>query len=191
MAQITRVPSARQDELLEAAYRYVLTHGLIDVSLRPLAAAIGSSPRVLLYLFETKDGLVRALLARARADELAMLDGLRTEHAEVGLAGAAARLWQWLSDPAHHDLLTLWAEAYAHGLVHPAGAWSGFADQTVADWLGVLAAYQPPAARRSRSGTARRSAVLAVLRGALLDLLATGDIDRTSAAVRQYLATIG
>ena len=37
-------PSARRTELLEPAYRYVLEHGLGELSLRPLAAAIGSSP---------------------------------------------------------------------------------------------------------------------------------------------------
>ena len=66
-----RAPSARQDELLELAYRYVLAHGLADMSLRPLAKAIGSSPRVLLFLYGSKDNLIRALLERARSDELA------------------------------------------------------------------------------------------------------------------------
>ncbi len=66
-------PSARRGELLEAAYRYVLQHGLGEMSLRPLAAAIDSSPRVLLYLFDSKNGLVRALLERARAEELDLL----------------------------------------------------------------------------------------------------------------------
>ena len=62
--------SARREELLERAYGYALEHGLASLSLRPLAEAIGSSPRVLLFLFGSKDGLVRALLERARADEL-------------------------------------------------------------------------------------------------------------------------
>ena len=73
MPQEPPTPSARQAELLEAAYQYALTHGLTDLSLRPLAEAINSSPRVLLFLFGSKDGLVRALLSRARADELALL----------------------------------------------------------------------------------------------------------------------
>ena len=73
MADGVPSPSPRQEELLERSYRYVLQHGLIDMSLRPLAEAIDSSPRVLLFLFGSKDGLVRALLARAREDELAML----------------------------------------------------------------------------------------------------------------------
>ncbi len=190
MADPARAPSSRHEELLEAAYAYALTNGLADLSLRPLAGAIGSSPRVLLYLFGSKDGLVRALLARARADELGMLDALRGDNPDVGLAGAAARVWDWLSDPRHRDLLTLWMEGYARSLVDPTGVWGRFAEITVADWLGVLAQYQPAATRRSVAGAAQRSAVLALLRGALLDLLATGDVERTTAAVYQQLATL-
>ena len=47
--------SPRRAELLDASYGYVLNHGLNGLSLRPLAAAIGSSPRVLLYLFGSKE----------------------------------------------------------------------------------------------------------------------------------------
>ncbi|MFD2396026.1 hypothetical protein ACFSVJ_02750 [Prauserella oleivorans] len=43
MAETTSTPSARKAELLERAYRYALEHGLADLSLRPLASAIGSS----------------------------------------------------------------------------------------------------------------------------------------------------
>src|SRR5918997_1752274 len=113
-------PSARHRELLEAAYRYVLEHGLGDMSLRPLAAAIGSSPRVLLYLFGSKDGLIRELLARARADEVALL----RETPAGDLGEATLRIWAWLSDPEHRALLTLWTEAYARSLVEPDGPWS-------------------------------------------------------------------
>ena len=71
--------SARKLEILEATYAYVLAHGMADVSLRPLASAVGSSPRVLLYLFGSKDGLIQALLARAREDELELLERLRRD----------------------------------------------------------------------------------------------------------------
>ena len=57
--------SPRRDELLERAYRYVLEHGIAALSLRPLAADVQSSPRVLLFLFGSKDELVRALIMRA------------------------------------------------------------------------------------------------------------------------------
>ncbi len=185
MTGSARAPSARQEELLERAYRYALQHGLAGLSLRPLAAAVGSSPRVLLFLFGSKDGLVQALLGRARTDEMALLD---QAGARGDLASVVRATWNWLAAADHRRLLTLWAEAYARSLTEPDGPWSGFAGQTVEDWLAVLAAAQPAGHRASSAGAAERSLALAVLRGALLDLLATGDADRTTAAVDRYLA---
>lgn len=167
--------SARREELLELAHAYVLRHGMAAMSLRPLAEAIGSSPRVLLFLFGSKDGLVRALLIRSRTEELALLDAVRA--AGGGPAEAVRRLWGWLSQPDRRDLLRLWAEGYGRSLVEPEGPWADFAARSVADWLDVLGGVLGP------TGPAERTAVLAVLRGALLDLLATGDVERTTAAV--------
>lgn len=192
MLDVSTTPSGRQTELLEAAYRYALEHGLADLSLRPLAAAIGSSPRVLMFLFGNKDGLVRALLARARVDELAMLDRLQhaSDEASIDLVPAVEQVWGWLAADEHRPLLRLWAEAYARSLVGPDGAWAGFARTTVNDWLAVFAECQPQPERDSEEGAARRTLALAVLRGALLDLLATGDEDRVTAAVRHQLALL-
>ena len=184
-----RAPSARQDELLELAYRYVLTRGLADMSLRPLAKAIGSSPRVLLFLYGSKDELIRALLERARADELAAIGAWQEAESPADLIDTARQVWHWLSAESHRHLLGLWVEAYARSLVDPDGPWAGFAAQTVQDWLGLLASRQPPR-RRGRAGTAERTAVLAVLRGAMLDLLATGDVARTSRAVDLVLRAL-
>ena len=191
MDQETPPPSPRKLELLEAAYGYALAHGLTTFSLRPLAAAIGSSPRVLLFLFGSKDGLIQALLSRARADELAMLEELGRHRPDADLAGAAFEIWAWLSDPAHRSLLVLWVEGYSRSLVEPRGPWTHFANQTVADWMEVLAAYQPLRARRTVAGRAQCTAVLALLRGALLDLLATSDRRRVDASIRLYHGAIG
>jgi AcrR family transcriptional regulator len=187
-------PSARKTELLELAYGYALEHSLTELSLRPLARAIGSSPRVLLYLFGSKDGLVRALLARARTDELNLLGRMRRtgqpgtgEPGTAELTAVALELWAWLAAKDHRPLLALWVEGYARSLTDPGGPWAGFARATVEDWLTVLSAAQPAAQRGSTAGRATRTLVLAVLRGALLDLLATGDVDRATAAVHQQL----
>ncbi|MEU8240886.1 TetR/AcrR family transcriptional regulator [Actinoplanes missouriensis] len=182
--------SARQAELLEAAYRYALANGLVDLSLRPLASAIGSSPRVLLFLFGSKEGLVKALISRARTDELALLGDKSGDEAAEDLPGAVERIWAWLAAEEHRPLLRLWAEAYARSLAEPDGAWAGFAKATVDDWLTVLAGCQAPAERDTAAGVARRTLALAVLRGALLDLLATGDEARVTAAVREATAGV-
>jgi AcrR family transcriptional regulator len=240
-------PSARRAELLELAYQYAVQHGRTDLSLRPMAAAIGSSPRVLLYLFGSKDGLVRALLGRARADELTMLAALRRARpreraeaqggaeaeAQAGAGAAAAAnaeatqaakptgegatsqnskasdatkttattgpgdladmgewIWAWLSDPDRRPLLRLWLDGYARSLSHPSRPWAGFGLSTVDDWLALLGDAQPPARRGTADGLAERTLLLSVLRGALLDLLATDDGDRTTAAVQRYLAVL-
>jgi AcrR family transcriptional regulator len=187
-----RIPpeSARRDELLELAYRHVLEHGITGLSLRPLSAAIGSSPRVLLFLFGSKDGLIRALLARARADELALLRRLERSRGGSDLATVAAAIWDWLAAGEHRGLLRLWAEGYARSLVEPDGPWADFARATVSEWLALLAAAQDPDEHDTSSAIAERTLTLAVLRGALLDLLATDDRRRTTAAVERFLVTL-
>jgi len=185
--------SARKRELLEAAYGYVLANGLAGMSLRPLAKEIGSSPRVLLFLFGSKDELIRALLARAREEELRYLAVLRDGR---DLAATARETWAWLAAPAHRALLVLWVEGYARSLTGDPGPWAAFGRDTVRDWLDLLASRQP---RRDAAGAERdaagaeeeRTLLLAVLRGALLDLLATGDTDRVTRAVQRHLRALG
>jgi AcrR family transcriptional regulator len=184
----TRPASPRKEELLDRAYQYALEHGLADMSLRPLAAAIGSSPRVLLFLFGSKDGLVSELLARARRDELGFL-AEATAGQPADLAAAVAATWQWLAADQVRPLLTLWTQAYARSLAEPEGPWSGFAARSVADWLDVLAP-GPSTGAESESAAPDRTLALAVLRGCLLDLLATGDADRVAAAVASYTGLI-
>ena len=108
----------------------------------------------------------------------------------MGLAQAVERVWSWLAAREHRPLLRLWAEAYTRSLTEPDGPWAGFARTTVTDWLGVLAAHQPAHERNSAEGRARRTLALAVLRGALLDLLATDDEPRVTAAVGHHLVLL-
>jgi AcrR family transcriptional regulator len=211
---VTEPDSPRKRELLEAAYRYVLGNGLAGMSLRPLAREIGSSPRVLLFLFGSKEGLIRALLARARQDELRYLEELRGSgdlreppgpgepphpsepphpgeppepRDSRGARAAGREVWSWLAAPSHRALLALWVEGYARSLLGEPGPWAGFGRDTVNDWLALLAEYQPVECRDTPQAEAERTLLLAVLRGALLDLLATGDTTRVTAAVEHHL----
>lgn len=188
MATATTTPSARELELVEAAYTYVLEHGLSDLSLRPLASAIASSPRVLLFLFGSKEGLVRRLLERARRDELAVLGECRG----VGdLSSTVRRVWEWLSAPKHAPVLRLWVEAYGRSLTDPEGPWGDFALTTVTDWLAIFAEAQPAEVRHTPDGESQRTLALAGLRGAMLDLVACGDLERADRAVARLIDALG
>lgn len=66
---------AKRDDatLLDAMADHVLVHGLNTASLRPLAKAAGTSDRMLIYRFGSKDQLIAALLDHLAAR---MADGL-------------------------------------------------------------------------------------------------------------------
>jgi AcrR family transcriptional regulator len=176
-------PSSRRAELLDASYAYVLDHGLNGLSLRPLAAAIGSSPRVLLYLFGSKESLLREVLARARSEQIAQLtSAFKVPSHGRGLEATAGHLWAWLSAPEQRAMVRLTYEAFMLSLSHEPGPWAGFAAEAAQDWLNLLVDAQVHVTRAKAEARATR--VLATIRGLLVDLLACGDNERIAAAAR-------
>ena len=176
--------SPRRAELLDACYGYVLAHGLAGLSLRPLAAATGTSPRVLLYLFGSKENLVRDVLARARREQISLLaDALDLDTAPpAGRFGElAGRLWNLLSAPEQRALVRLTYEAFLRSVSRDPGPWQGYAAETARDWLDLLVRAQPETPRALAEARATRA--LALIRGLLLDLLASDNPERVAAAV--------
>src|SRR5687768_11711763 len=98
-------PVTRKEELLRASLDYAATHSLSDLSLRPLAKAIGSSPRVLLYLFGSKTGLISDVLALNRAEQQELLQQARER--DTGARESLQLLWDWIVDPARDNLRRL------------------------------------------------------------------------------------
>jgi AcrR family transcriptional regulator len=66
----------RRAELLDEVANYILSNGLADLSLRPLAAAINTSPRMLLYFFGTKEKLIADALAHIERENSSTLNAL-------------------------------------------------------------------------------------------------------------------
>ncbi|MFJ7276809.1 TetR/AcrR family transcriptional regulator [Kitasatospora sp. NPDC098663] len=157
-------PSRRREEILAATVRYVAEHNVSDLSLRPLAAEIGSSPRVLLYLFGSKEQLVREVLAVGRAEQLALLERCEAEGGDA--RETLELLWEWLTKPEHRGALRLFFEGYVRAF-GGSGPWLDFGTASLEEWL-------PPLERALDSTGANPTVVLAVLRGLLLDLLADG-----------------
>src|SRR2546430_14809307 len=90
---------SRREQLLDRLVAYSKTHGLSTMSLRPLAAAVGSSPRMLLYFFGSKDGLIREVHARLRREQLELVTAAKDHPVD-----SLRTLWERLSDPAHADV---------------------------------------------------------------------------------------
>lgn len=175
----------RPDELLDSIVGYLTSHGVADVSLRPLARAVGSSPRVLLYYFGSKEALLAQALARLRRRQ-------RAAYAQMKLAATAnpreacRAIWQHLSAPSSEPLFRMFFQAYSMGLQDPE-RFAEFLHTAIEDWLEFLAA--PVLARGHPAAVARAYAtvVLAGFRGFMLDYCASRDRARTDAAVELWL----
>lgn len=107
----------RRERVLAAATDYVLEHGLDDLSLRPLATALGTSPRMLLYDFDSKSELVRALVESVRARLARMAAAAYTDRSSSRAVVEA--LWGWLIDPSHAGYVRLFAQLQVVAVNHP------------------------------------------------------------------------
>jgi len=160
--------SQARDRLLAAAVTQALHDGIADLSLRELAAAIGTSHRMLIYHFGSRQGLLAAVTRQVEERErAALLDSALT----IDDARAA---WRRLSDPSLWPQERLFFELYAHALLGRPGT-AEFLAGIVENWVAPLAAAQMDSGVDERTARADARLGLAVVRGLLLDLLATKD----------------
>ncbi|MDH6544045.1 TetR family transcriptional regulator [Streptomyces sp. SPB4] len=173
---------ARRETTLARATDYVLAHGLAGLSLRPLAAALDTSPRMLLYDFVSKQELVSAVLAEARrrgATRLAENLPPEAASAEEHLRG----IWAWISAPERAPYVRLIFEVHADGLAHP----ENYPDQAeaITGWFDTLGATLRDLTA-DPDDTVTPTLVMAVIRGLLFDLTTTGDRRRTDRALDRF-----
>jgi len=176
-------PTRRAATLADAT-DYVLQNGLAGLSLRPLAAALGTSTRMLLYDFGSKEQLVTEVLAEARRREAALLAGWRRAP-DMSDAATLHTIWSWIAADERVPFLRLFFEVYVDAMTHPE-RYAGGAKAMVDDWLGVIASewgVETP-------DTATATLLIAVVRGLLLDRLATGETERTDAALERFVELI-
>lgn len=181
MVHLSMTVSQARERLLTAAVDQAMHGGIADLSLRELAAAMGTSHRMLLYHFGSREGLLTAV---AQAVEEAQ----RVAASQWGIASAnARRLWQHFSDPQLWPAERLFFELYAHALLGRPGT-EGFLDNAIEPWVTMLT---PAIAREAglddKTAEAEARLAVAVTRGLLLDLLATGDRDAVTEAFERYL----
>jgi AcrR family transcriptional regulator len=103
----------RRAELVEQATDYVLAHGLIGLSLRPLAASIGTSDRMLLYHFESKADLVAAVLVASNDRSITTVASLPPGE---DVAASVHGLWEAMIGTDLERCQRVYVEASALGL---------------------------------------------------------------------------
>jgi AcrR family transcriptional regulator len=187
MARTSHGAGARE-RLLAAAMDHVAQHGVGDLSLRGLAAALGTSHRMLIYHFGSREGLlvevIRAVEARQRAALAQML-----LDPDASPADTMRRMWRRVADPALGPNERLFFEVYAQALQgspHALPLLDGIVDL----WVDPLTRIAVAQGRPEAEARAEARLGVAVVRGLLLDLLATGDRAGVDAAMERYIEAL-
>ncbi|WP_257155578.1 TetR/AcrR family transcriptional regulator [Streptomyces sp. Ru87] len=175
----------RRARLLDAAIGYVAEHGIADLSLRRLGAAIGTSHRMLIHHFGSKERLFAEIVRTSEIRQRDLLTGLLHEPG-LSPADAARSLWRQLAHPRLAAQERLFFELCGQALQGRPEA-APVLDGLVTHWLDPLVAAEVAGGADPATARARARLGLATVRGLLLDLLATGERAEVDAAMEEFL----
>jgi AcrR family transcriptional regulator len=160
----------RRQELLDAVVKECAERGIGDRSLRDIAAAVGTSHRMLLHHFGSRNELLLAIVEDVERRQRALLHELPTEP-----AAAIAAMWADLRRTELRPFERLFFECYARGVLGEQ-PFSRMLPGAVDAWLTEDETTDPALVRLG----------LAVMRGLLLDLVATDDRRGVDAAAKAF-----
>ncbi|WP_431971190.1 TetR family transcriptional regulator [Nocardia sp. bgisy134] len=172
---------AKRAELLSGVVDYIAAHGLAELSLRPLAAELGTSSRMLIYYFDTKEELLVQALATQRPN-------IRALFADIADAPALrARLWDfWRANTTGAGATSVKVMLQVLGAACASnGPYADYATDAIGTFVAALA----DGLRRFNVDDAEVIATLLVsgLRGILQDRIITGDVSRTDKAAHRLI----
>ena len=175
-----------KERLLSAALDYVRSSEAPDFSLRELAAAIGTSHRMLVYHFGSREGLLIEIVRSFEAEQAAWVTALLEDDTRP-LVERLREVWRSFCAPGMRPREKLFFEVYGYALADRDDT-RDFLHELVDSWLAPLEIVAEkigvdPDARRASAGL-----LLAVTRGLLLSLLASGDLRQVEETMEHFLA---
>ena len=163
--------------LLEKVLVYLLEHGLADLSLRPLAKAAGTTARMLIYHFESKEQLIVAALSLMQDKQLAALGD--SPPPQTSSKAELKYLWQWFSSPSFLPFVKLLFEIEAQAMNDNA-LYTDFSKQTLTGWVAFVQS------RFADYDKTKATLIVNVFSGLLLDLLVTHDTERVTRSFEAF-----
>jgi AcrR family transcriptional regulator len=176
-----------KQRLLAAVVTVALTEGISDKSLRAIAQAAGTSHRMLIHHFGSREGLLVDVIREVEERQRTVLAEMVAEPGDPGEEPAARemRMWQHLRSPELAPQERLFFEVYGQAL--QGRAWARpLLDGIVENWLGPVAGMLEAAGIDPETARTAARLWVAVGRGLLLDVLATGDNDEVDASMRFF-----
>lgn len=179
-----RPKSQRREDLLNASIEYLLENGVADLSLRPLAAKVGSKARLLVYHFGSKDALITdaMLVVRERVKE--NFAGLVRSGRDRKPSQIVQDFWAWATSRENERYLRLFFEVHGLALQNPK-QYGRYLEGAFTTWVESMELILPATLSRAECRALASLAVGTVV-GLMLDYLSSGDKKRTSDAVAQF-----
>jgi AcrR family transcriptional regulator len=174
-----------KQQLLDRAIEYVAENGLSDVSLRTLADAIGTSHRMLIHHFGSKERLWIEIVRTVEQHQRELLGQILPDPAKP-LGEAMRAWWKHISDPSLWPNERLFFELYGQALQRRPHT-TALLDGIVEDWLAPIAEINIAIGVPEDVARAHARLGIAVTRGLLLDLLATRAVDEVDAAMDAFI----
>ena len=168
-----------REKLLEAAIDHIAHHGGADKSLRALAAELGTSHRMLIYHFGSKEGLLTAVAREVETRQRAALADLDP-----------GDFWRRLTDESLRANEKLFFQLYGQALGGTPGT-TELLDGVVDDWLGPIEALLAGLGIPEADRPAPTQLGFAVPHVFAFGRVTTGDRDAVNAAMERFLAMHG
>jgi len=176
-------PAIRQ-KLLEHAVQYVLQHGVGGLSLRPMAKDIGTTARMLIHHFGSKENLVADIL-------VAIEEGFAQRTAAyVGddrtISFTLNRMWGETAAPAMESALRAMFEVWGQALVHPR-RYESFLEWLTEPWIDMLRRRFEQLGHKGTDAAILATLAIGAFQGLQLVRLTSGDGARSAAALKTLL----
>jgi AcrR family transcriptional regulator len=186
--ETTSVPvPERRTNLLDEIVDYILSNGLAGLSLRPLAAGVNTSPRMLLYFFGSKEQLISEALAQIRLRQQA--DFVRAMARPGGRRERLLHAWDAWCSPRRAKFWRFCFGVYGLAFQNPK-QFAVFLEQFISDWLSPFEQALGAGGLLPERARSLATLSLAAMRGLQLDLLATGERARIDAAFHEMLGLL-
>ncbi|HEY2215842.1 MAG TPA: TetR/AcrR family transcriptional regulator [Acidimicrobiales bacterium] len=179
--------------LLNGVIEHFTRHGVDDQSLRHIAAGVGTSHRMLIYHFGSRDDLLVEVAKAVEDRTLSQLEELAValgepagDTTELDTAALARRMWQLLTDPALAPFERLFFALTGKALQGDARM-ASLRDLNITLWVEANTALAVQQGVPEQMARVHARLGLAVTRGLLMDLLATGDRAGVDAAMEAFI----
>jgi len=173
----------RRSELLDRIVDTLLAGGSADLSLRPLAESVGTSARLLIYHFGTKEKLIADALSVVRLRTERSLQALAAREKPASLKDFLFMFWNWATDKPNQGYFRLLFEVDGLSMYNRLKLSRQARQDGASVWVALIDRAAAVASEDGKLLSAHSTLIVGAITGLLQDFLSTGDRKRTTAAL--------